>query len=413
MNIVFISKYACLPEYGGLGLTRQYFLSKNIIKNNPNDRVLFIGSRSSASVIPPFKGLAIEKEEDGVDIAILNGPKIDMGFNLKRLRSWMLFEFNLWRYRKKIKAFDPDVIVVSSLSIFTFISGVYLKRKLKKPLVLEVRDIHPLTMIEIGKFSPNNPAIRLFGMVEKFGYRNADLLISPLSNAGAHFSNVLKKPFKFKWIPMGVDPEFFNNTNKPESKFNIRKDGEFLIGYAGTLGKANALEINFEAAKLLEKSHPNIKFVFIGNGPLKNQYLEQYGGLSNVVFHDAVPKRNLQFLLQEMDVLINTWLNLPIYQFGICPNKWMDYMLAAKPILVAFSGYDSIIKNANCGIVVPAEDKMALTEAIVKLSEMPKDELERMGQNGKKYLLENLQYQKLAEELRNSLADILPNTGNG
>jgi glycosyltransferase involved in cell wall biosynthesis len=108
-----------------------------------------------------------------------------------------------------------------------------------------------------------------------------------------------------------------------------------------------------------------------------------------------------------MDVLINTWLDRPLYRYGISPNKWIDYMMAEKPLLVSFSGFDTIIKEADCGFVVPAEDKNALAKKIIFLSGMEKKELKRMGENGKKYLLANLTYEKLSEELNNSLIEII------
>lgn len=405
MNIVYISKYTGFPEHKGG--TRQYFLSKHLAQNNENEQVLLIGSRSSLIQIPAFKGLAIEKKENNLSTTVLNGPEISLGFNPKRIYSWLLFEFNLWRYRNKIREFKPDVIVVSSLSILTFLTGVFLKKWLKVPLVLEVRDIYPLTLVEVGGYSKKHPAVRILGWIEKWGYKNADLLMSTLPNADEHFRNVLKRDFHFKWLPMGVDLNFFDTSKNQKDKFFIRKSNEFIIGYAGTIGKVNALDTIFETAKEIEQSHPHIKFAFVGNGPLKEFHKNQYGGLSNVIFHDAVPKQDLQPILDEMDVLINTWLDQPIYRFGISPNKWIDYMLAAKPILLSFSGYDHLIEKAKCGLVIPAENKKAMLKAVIQLSEMPKEDLKQMGENGKNYLLNHLQYKDLAKELKISLEEVV------
>lgn len=407
MNIVYISKYTSLPEYENG--TRHYFLAKYLARNNKEDNVLLIGSRSSLTQnIPPFEGLALEKKEDNLTTSILNGDIISLGFNFKRLKSWLQFEYNLWRYRKKIKEFKPDVIVVSSLSILTFLTGIYFKRKWKVPLALEVRDVYPLTLVEVGGYSKSHPAVKLLGWVEKIGYKYADLMISTLANAKSHFEKIAKKPIDFKWLPMGVDLEFYNNSNElQDTGFLIRESNEFIIGYAGTIGSANALDVVFNTAKNLEHSHPQIKFAFVGGGPLKDFYRNEFGKLTNVIFHDPVAKQDLLPLLQEMDVLINTWLDRPIYRFGISPNKWIDYMLAAKPILLTYSGYEKIMKEANCGYHIPAEDEQALTSTVIKLSETPKAELEQMGQNGKDYLLKRLQYKDLAKKLRTSLEEII------
>ena len=348
MNIVYISKYAIFPKFGSP--TRQYFISKYLSKL-PNNEILLIASRSSFGNVPKFKGLYISEKKDCFQTIILNGPKINLGFNLKRIWSWVVFEINIIRLRKEIKSFNPDVIIVSSLSILTFLSGVYLKKWLKVPLVVEIRDIYPLTLQEVGNFTSKNPAIAFLKWIEKFAYKNADLIISTLPNAKEHISSVLKNiPFEFYWIPMGIDPEFYTLKNNVEySSVLQRKSGDFIVIYAGTIGKANALDVIFKAAKELKKSHSQIKFVFIGDGPLKPFYKEEYSNLANIQFKDSISKKELPYVLKQADVLINTWLDKPIYKFGISPNKWMDYMYAAKPILVAFSGYKCIIEEAKCG----------------------------------------------------------------
>ncbi len=338
MRIVYISKYTILPQFKAPN--RQYFISKYLSQQEEAE-VLLIGSKSTLAPVPAFKGLFQSVSEGRLEMVTLNGPVVDPGFNFKRLWSWVVFEINIFRFRKRIKAFKPDVVIVSSLSILTFITGVFLKKWLKIPLVIEIRDIHPLTIVEVGNYSPANPAIRLLKMVEKYGYKNADLFVSALPKADEHIGSIVKKPFKFHWIPQGVDLNFYKHTQGAALNDLIpKKEGDFIIGYAGTLGKANALDSVFKAASALQKTHPAIKFIFIGDGPLKNQFQETYKNLDNIIFFPTVSKLQLQQCFKNIDILINTWLDIPIYRFGISPNKWIDYMYASKPVLVAYSGHD-------------------------------------------------------------------------
>lgn len=398
MRVLYISKYTILPEYGAA--TRQYFLSKGLSELGHD--VMLVGSRSTLGKVPEVNGLFRSSKNGNLQLITLNGPTVSAGFNLKRLKSWFIFERQIFRFRKYIRQFQPDVVIVSSLSILTFLSGVFLKKWLKVPLVLEVRDIYPLTLIEVGGYKRSHPAVKFLSWVEKYGYKNADLVMSTLPNAKEHVANVLKRPFQFKWLPMGVDTAYFNQASAPFEEF--RKEGEFWIGYAGTLGVANALDTLFEAASEMEKEYPDIKFAVIGEGPLKQAYKEKYGHLSNLVFFDPVAKVALQDFLSKMDVLVNTWLDKPIYRFGISPNKWIDYMLSGRPLLVAFSGFPCIVDEAGCGRFVPAENKSALKQGILDFFAMDKAELNQMGTNGKQYLLENLDYRILSAQLEESLS---------
>lgn len=406
MNIVFISKYLVLPQFGPA--TRQFFLAKHLSGIEGN-KVILVGSRSSLCNIPSFEGLSLSERKGNLETIILNGPKINSGFSPRRIFSWLIFEKNVFRFRKNIKAHKPDVIIVSSLSILTFLSGIFLKKWLKIPLIVEVRDLYPLTLTEIGKFSAYNPLIIFLKWVEKEGYKNADYIISTLPNAKEHIGQVLKKPFKFAWFPMGIDEEYFETAReKPDSENLIRKNkNDFLIVYAGTLGRANALDIIFEAAKSLEDEYRHIKFFFIGDGPLKSFYMNKYASCKNVHFIAAVPKKDLQNYLSEADILVNSWLDKSIYRFGISPNKWIDYMYAAKPILVAYSGYKCIINEADCGVFTPAEDVESFKNAIIQFSNMLGEELKQIGENGRKYLNTHLSYQQLAGRLNDILISVV------
>jgi len=405
MNIVYISKYTILPGFGSP--TRQYFISKYLSKI-PGNKVLLIGSRSTLGKIPKIKGLYQIQKEDKLEMITLNGPEIELGFNLKRLWSWVIFEINIFRFRKKIKAFKPDFIIVSSLSIFTFLSGVSLKKWLHIPLAVEVRDIYPLTLIEVGNYSHYNPAVIMLKWIERFGYKHADLIISTLPNAAKHINSILKRSFQFYWLPMGIDLDYYSDVKASvyTQKLYKKKSGEFVVGYAGSFGKANALDEIFEAAKILDNTHPHIKFVLIGEGPLKSFYQEKYKSLRNIFFFSAVPKLELQELLQKTDILINTWLDKAIYRFGISPNKWIDYMYAAKPIVVAFNGYKCIIDEAACGIFIPAQNTEALANAIIGFSKMNEEELNSMGAKGKKYLINKLSYEHLSNDFYKKLLSV-------
>lgn len=403
MRIVYISKYLILPEYGPP--TRHYFLSKGMSRLE-NSQVMLIGSRSSLGRVPGFNGLFLTRNEGDVEMVTLNGPDVTPGFNKKRLWSWVIFEKNLYRFREYIKRFRPEVIVVSSLSILTFLTGVFLKKWLKVPLVLEVRDIYPLTLVEVGNYKKYHPAVSFLGMVEKWGYKNADLVISTLPNAKEHVEAVKGSPVNFRYIPMGIEQSFFEDPAPVDPAAFNKKEGDFWVGYAGTLGTANALDTIFEVAKELESTHPQIKFAFIGDGPLKEHFVKEYGELSNIKFIPPVAKKDLQPYLARMDMLVNTWLNKSIYRFGISPNKWMDYMLSARPILVAFSGYPCIIDAAGCGKFVEAENKEALKSGILEFYSRDKTELDEMGRRGREYLLNNLEYSKLSEEFYNALKSI-------
>lgn len=85
-------------------------------------------------------------------------------------------------------------------------------------------------------------------------------------------------------------------------------------------------------------------------------------------------------------------------------------MLSGRPILVAFSGFPCIVDEAGCGKFVPAENKSALKQGILDFFAMERSELDEMGEKGKKYLLEQLDYRILSEQLEETLSRLTNKT---
>ena len=85
-------------------------------------------------------------------------------------------------------------------------------------------------------------------------------------------------------------------------------------------------------------------------------------------------------------------------------------MHAARPLLVAYSGKKCIIDEAGCGIFVEANNKEKLKEGILQFFHTDPAELTEMGARGKAYLYKKLTYKALAEDLNESLNNLLYST---
>ncbi len=391
-HIWYISKYAGKPNHPGP--VRQYLFTKQFArKGYPS---ILVSSNSNGFDFEPFKGLyKEEKIENNFSHITLNGPKINLGFSLKRIWSWIIFEFNLLRYFFKNRPKKNDIIIVSSLSIFTFLTGVLLKKLFKVKLILEVRDIWPLTLQEVKKISSKNPFIWLLGLIEKTGYKNADYIVGSMPNLKEHVQNVTPgHEQKVRYIPMGFDPEIFHHPK--ENKTRKNKD-KFIACYAGSIGNVNRVELILQAAERLQE-YPDIEFYILGDGPHKKRFQEEFKHLNNVKFFDPIPKKEVVAFLQQCDILLNPFAKLKLYDYGISPNKWIDYMYAGKPIIVPFDGYRHMIDECGCGEFIKADDPDVLAKTILKYARMPEEKRLEMGRKGQEYLWKNLTYEKLAEK---------------
>jgi glycosyltransferase involved in cell wall biosynthesis len=219
---------------------------------------------------------------------------------------------------------------------------------------------------------------------------------------------------KLSYIPNGIDLEEWAKLPNPDKDPYISKilekvkndqlAGYFTIAYLGTHGLANALDNFINAAEIL-KNH-KMKFYLIGGGPDKKnlQILSQNKKLEHVNFIDSIPKHYIPLATQAFDCNYIGLQKQPLFRFGISPNKLMDYMAAQKPIIAAFEAGNDIIKEAQCGINVPAENPQALANGILQMTQLSKEERTQMGKNGYDFVKKHHDYKVLSKKFLNELS---------
>jgi glycosyltransferase involved in cell wall biosynthesis len=396
MNIWFISKYASTPNFAKIP-SRLFYIAKESKKLGNN--ITFITSDSNHLASFPatsetYNYLSVE----GIQVCWIKTIKFVKTASFRRVLSWIDFERKLYFLKLKDKFQVPDVVYISSLSIFTILYGYYLKKKYGSLLVFEIRDIWPLTMTEEGNFSNWHPLVILIGLVEKFGYTNADIIVGTMPKLDLHVKNILGYERPFYCFPLGFDPQMYGDNNITDDNFsfkNIPSDKK-IIGYAGSMGITNALETFIDAIKLMEDI-PEIHFVLVGSGDLRNKYITELKGFSNVTFLDRIPQSEVNKFLSHCDILYLSTKNSKVWEFGQSMNKIVEYMLAGKPIIANYSGYKTMINEADCGEFVDNFDPQEIKEAIIRYAFLTKENLHKIGENGRKWIWENRQYSQLTK----------------
>ena len=401
--IWFISKYVITPAAGdpagrGYGLMREFARlgCQPVIVTSDS-----MGKFDAPVAEHPY----VIDEREGITLCRVRTLKYANSKSMRRILSWLDFERRLLRLPKNALP-EPDAIVVSSLSLLTVLNGLRLRRRYKCRLVFEVRDIWPLTIVESGGLSPRNPCVLALGAVEKLGYRRADAIVGTMPNLGAHVEKVTGRSIPTFCIPQGVDVDAIRTPEPLPADYvetYIPAD-KFLVAYAGSIGVANAMDVLFDCVASM-RSDEHIHFVVLGDGELRQSYLDRYGSLPNLTFAPAVPRSQVPGFLGRCDLLYLSVRNSGLYEYGISPNKLIDYMAAAKPIVASYSGFPSMINEAECGTFVPAEDSSALRDEIRRFGGMASEDREAMGERGRTWLLANRDFRVLAEDY---LAILLP-----
>lgn len=363
-------------------------------------RTIIITSDSNHLAAPPHidKTSKIEVIE-GVSVIWLRTLKYVKTNSLRRILSWLDFEWQLIKFPKK-SLHKPDVIVCSSLSILTILNGLVLKARFRCRLVFEVRDIWPLTLIEEGGYSRFNPLIIMLSVVEKLGYRWSDVIVGTMPNLIAHVENILGSnfPAEVYCIPMGYDRHHLTGGEPLSSDYieDYIPKNKFVVTHLGSVGITNSLETLLDCAKSMQVC-TEIHFLVVGDGDLREHYMQKYGSLTNVTFAPKVPKAQVQSILAQSNIVYLSVPKSDVWIYGQSLNKIIDYMLSGTPVIASYSGFKSMINEANCGVFIDAEDPVMLSHTILEYYDKPVEELAQIGRRGREWLLEHRNYADLAK----------------
>ena len=397
-----ISKYASPPEYG-VG-ARLFYIAKEFCNIGLN--VLLISSDANHLTKYPHTDNVYNFEKyDNLSHMWIKTYKYSKSASLKRFISWMDFEYKLFRFDRSNYR-KPDVVIISSLSLFTIIYGIYLKKTYDCKLVFEIRDIHPLTLIEEFGVSKWNPMVLLMRLVEKIGYKKADLIVGTMPNLREHVQDIVCYKKDVFHSPLGIH-EIWSNEVKPSDSIDSLFPGtnQCVIGYAGSMGISNALAPFIEAIEKLS-AEKGIYFVMVGDGDLKSTYIERLSGLANVKIGPKISQRDIPYFLSKCDLLYLSTHDSRVWKYGQSLNKLIDYMMAGKPIVASYSGYQSMLNEANAGVFIPTGDVDSIVKAIYYFKDMNPDERNLYGSRGKNWVEENHSYENIAQRYYTKIMEL-------
>ena len=406
MNIWLVNHYAITPQQAGG--TRHYFLARELVGRG--HQVTIIASsfdHATRQEIHLRDGASSRLEVvDGVRFFWLRTPPYS-GNSARRLWNMMVFARKVLGLRAADMGGPPDVVLGSSPHLFAAWAAERLARRHRVPFVLEVRDLWPQSLVDLGSFSEGHPFIRWLEYIERGLYRRASRIVTLLPGAGEHIAKKGGSPNRIVWIPNGVD---FSSLPRP---LPPQYDGAFTFLYAGAHGLANRVDFLLNAVYHVQSMRLDmpIRFRFVGDGPEKPALVERSRrlGLKNVTFEDPVPKREIFRVMASANAFMVALQDTSLYRWGISINKIYDYFAMARPIVFAVPDliYNNPVEEAGAGLTAPASNPRAYAECLTELASMSPGKLWEMGLKGRRYVEENHNFSRLTDKLESVLRDAL------
>lgn len=297
-----------------------------------------------------------------------------------------------------------DWLICESPPLFLGISAFFLSRFKKAKLIFNVSDLWPESAEKLGLVT-NRFLLRLSTWLEEFMYRKSALVTGQTQGIVADIQKRFPKKTVY-WLPNGVDTRFYNPA-EDHSGWRSKKgfiENDLLLLYAGIIGHAQGLDIILESAAKL-RGFPRAKFILLGEGPEKKRLQEakEKLGLENVFFFPAVSKKEMPEIVAASDAAVVPLKKLDLFK-GAIPSKIFENLAMKKPVLLGVEGEAKtlFIDEGKAGLFFEPENADALTDCVKQLLNDP-ELAGKLGENGRRYVEEKFERDKIATGFRQLL----------
>ena len=298
-----------------------------------------------------------------------------------------------------------DVVYTSSPPIFAAIAGCLIAKLLQTRFVLEIRDIWPDAAVDIGSVDPHSLLYKASKIVERWLYRNADLII-PVTEASREIIEQRAPGKPVEVISNGVDLHIF----KPIANANEILDEpvdktKFRVGYVGSIGVIHDMRTLVKAAKLCEDD-PDIEFIVVGDGGQRQAFQKALAQIqpANLKWLGLKKHEQVPSYISSFDLALNPVYSYEIFE-SIITVKFYEYLACGVPVISTSRGLlkkESEISKA--AIAVEPENPSQLAKEIKRLKRHP-ELLSEMKKNALTYV-QSYSRKVLAEHLSNTLKNL-------
>lgn len=388
-------------------LVSQYYYPERFSVDQIAKNLVILGNDVTVITGKPNYGFGKKlKEYKHIKNEIIDGVKIHRVNLIARRKThisvcfnYLSFWWNAKKYVRKIKE-KYDIVLSFSLSpVISIAPAIKYAKKWNVPHVLMCEDLWPESTVVTHAVRKNSFIYKILFKWSVSLYKNCNKILISSPSFESYFKDVLQiADKKFVYINQPI-------IKSKKSLEPICFSNKYNIVYAGNIGKLQLTNNLVEAMKLLRGE--DIKLHLSGMGSelaniLKIIKDEHLGDL--VQYNGALPIEECERYFINADALV-----VALKEGGVVgktiPNKAIQYMSYAKPILGIISGDGKTLLSKANGTIFSSEDPNDIALKIKEICHLTKEKKDEFGKNNKNYFTNNLTVEKITHLINEELID--------
>jgi colanic acid biosynthesis glycosyl transferase WcaI len=314
-----------------------------------------------------------------------------------------------WRVMRPV-----DVLIASSPPFFPHVGGAFVASRRNVPLVLEVRDLWPDYLVQMGVLGARSAVARALFALERRVLQRAQLVVAVTESFRERLIAKGVPRERTLVIPNGVEMSEYDATPGAPAPDFLPRDGAPIVGYLGTFGKGQGLADVVRAAKRIAEQRPDVHVLLVGDGPDKPAVMAAIAalGVRNVHVHPPIHRSLTKGFYSACAVCLVPLAPIPIFQETI-PSKIFEVMACERPLVASVSGEAAAILEASAGGLRAEPGNAAdIADAVLRVLAMPADAQRAMGARARAYAQAHYDRRHLADRYLDALMQLTGRTGS-
>lgn len=321
-------------------------------------------------VSPEYRRRLFTKEKyEGFDVIRVWIPSLPTQGLFNRLLIYIAFTFSysvaqLLLIRRRLDLIyyvSPYALSVFSLPAIAFGEIVGAK------VFLDVADLWPEVILEIGRVKTPFAA-RIVNLMAKVTSLLSHLTTPITESIRERLLELGLPEGKLEIVELAIDTDYFKP--QPRKSLDARFDGKYLVEYSGVIGPKYDFHSLIEAAKIIERKHPDLRILIRGDGEWLPYVKRLATGTRNVIVLDKIESTaGVLDYLNAADILVCPMRDLKETS-TIVPSKVLEYFAVGKPVICSGRGEtEQLMNEYEPGIMVGPDDPKAFADAVLRLYE--------------------------------------------